>query len=283
MAEQSIVVGVTGVGENDDALRYAAEVAASTGAGVTLVHVDNPVLPPVPMSTRLPREAWDKRGADVVEAVRADFARIAGDGIPVDVAVEVGDPGWVLGERSTDASLVVLQHRSLKSLTRIFTGSTVATAAAQARCPVVSVPAGHTPRANGLVVVGVLDDGGPREVVETAVLEADRRHSGLRLVHGWRLAPDYDDLLVNDEAWIADLESGVRSQAHGLAEKYPDVPMQVDVRHHWPADILVEASKEADLLVIGRHQGRRLMPPRLGGTGRAVVQHADCAVMIVPV
>jgi nucleotide-binding universal stress UspA family protein len=59
--------------------------------------------------------------------------------------------------------------------------------------------------------------------------------------------------------------------------------MEVDVRHHWPADVLVEATKEADLLVIGRHQGRRLMPPRLGGTGRAVVRHAECPVMIVPV
>jgi nucleotide-binding universal stress UspA family protein len=283
MAEQTIVVGVTGVGENDDALRYAAEVAASTGAKVTLVHVSNPVLPPVPMSTRLPREAWDVRGADVVEAVRADFVRIAGDGVPVDVAVEVGEPGWVLGERSTDASLVVLQHRSLNSVKRILTGSTVATAAGQAQCPVVSVPAGHTPRENGLVVVGVLDDGGPREVVEAAAHEADRRHVGLRLVHGWRLAPDYDDLLVNDEKWVADLEWGLRKRANELGEKYPDVPMEVEVRHHWPADFLVEASKEADLLVIGRHQGRRLVPPRLGGTGRAVVRHAECPVMIVPV
>jgi nucleotide-binding universal stress UspA family protein len=133
------------------------------------------------------------------------------------------------------------------------------------------------------VVVGVLDDGGPREVVEAAVHEADRRHVGLRLLHGWRLAPDYDDLLVNDEKWVAELEWGVRTRATELGEKYPDVPTEVDVRHHWPADILVEASKEADLLVIGRHQGRRLMPPRLGGTGRAVVRHAECPVMIVPV
>jgi nucleotide-binding universal stress UspA family protein len=283
MAEQTIVVGVTGAGENDDALRYAADVAASTGRTVTLVHVSSPVLPPVPTSTRLPREAWDERGADVVEAVRADFVRIAGDAVPVHVAVEVGEPGWVLGERSADASLVVLQHRGLNNLARIFTGSTVATAAGQAQCPVVSVPAGRTPRENGLLVVGVLEDGGPREVVEAAAHEADRRHAGLRLLHAWRLAPDYDDLLVNDEKWVALLQRSVRTQAGELAVKYPEVPMDVEVRHHWPADALVAASKEADLLVIGRHQGRRLVPPRLGGTGRAVVQHAECPVMIVPV
>jgi nucleotide-binding universal stress UspA family protein len=120
-------------------------------------------------------------------------------------------------------------------------------------------------------------------VLEAAFAEASVRSSALRLVHGWRLAPAYDDLFPDVAAWTARDEAAIMAAASDLAAKYPDVPLHVDVRHDWPADTLVRAGNDSDLLVVGRHDGLRVLPHRLGSLARTATAHASCPVMVVPV
>ncbi|NNF53989.1 MAG: universal stress protein [Acidimicrobiales bacterium] len=63
------------------------------------------------------------------------------------------------------------------------------------------------------------------------------------------------------------------------ANQESSVPVRIDVRHGDPASHLVDASKNADLLVIGGyHQGLS----SLGSVAKYVVPRAQCAVTLVP-
>ncbi len=50
-----------------------------------------------------------------------------------------------------------------------------------------------------------------------------------------------------------------------------------------PADVLVESAKDADLLVLGRRGHSRMSEILVGSTSEHCIQHAPCAVVVVPV
>jgi nucleotide-binding universal stress UspA family protein len=224
-------------------------------------------------------------GGAVVADVRDELETIiAGDPLPVATVVRHGDPGTAFSDLSKDARLVVLQHRSLNRLRRIFTGSKVASVATHAHCPVVSVPLGRADQPpGGSITVGVHADGGPREALESAFAEAAARGASLLVLHSDRLPTAYDDLMAADGRWAAETEEVVTAVIADLVTEHSDVTVKVEVRHEYAADTLVEVGERSDLLVVGRHGGLRGMPARLGSLPRALVAHATCPVMIVPV
>jgi nucleotide-binding universal stress UspA family protein len=286
---QSVLVGVTGSGENTDALRFAVEAARTHRCGITVVHAVNPMLAPPPPSVLITADTWTSVGQTIVDDARRELESLLAElpsdvDVPVATVVRHGPPGSVLGDLSKDAHLVVMQRRDVSRLRRLVSGSAVAAVAAHAHCPVVSVPAGRgTAERHGLVTAGVHGDGGPVAVLEAAFAEAAARSCSLRLLHGWRLEPAYDDILSDVTAWTARDEAAIRAAASDLAAKYPDVPLHVDVRHDWPADVLAHAGTGNDLLVVGRHSGLPILPHRLGALARTAVAHATCPVMVVPV
>lgn len=279
-----VLVGVTGEGENTDALRFAISEARTLGVGLLLVHAAGSQLPPPPPSILITESTWSEVGTLVVDAVRDELESLLEDeDLPVGTVVRHGEPRRVFAEMSEDASMVVLQHRDLSRLHRIVTGSTVAAVATRAHCPVVSVPPARREGSGaGVISVGVHADGGPSAVVETAFATAALHRSSLRLVHAWRLATAYDDLLGDADRWTAQHEATITAAAAELRAKYPDVAVHVHIRHDWPGDVLVSASQDSDLLVVGRHDGVPAKPARLGSLARALVAHADCPVMVVP-
>lgn len=277
-----ILVGVTGKGENTDALVIAARYARATGQRVTLVHAVPPSLPPAPPSALLADNSWEAVARTILADVDDEFRTFA-DEVPVDVVAAHGHPGSVFHDLSRSASLVVLEHRDMSRLHRIATGSTVASVAARARCPVVSVPAASSegPSA-GVVTAGVHEDGGPRPVLEAAFAQAALLGCSVRLVHGWRLAATYDDMLLHDARWRNEAHAAITSAAEEVGRLQSEVEVAVEVRHDWPADVLVASSGESDLLVVGRHDRHGLVPERLGSLTRSMLEHAHCPVMVVP-
>jgi nucleotide-binding universal stress UspA family protein len=284
-----VLVGVTGSGENTDALRFAVEEARRRGCGITLVHAVSPVLPPPPPSILVTDDTWAATGEAIVDGVRRELDELlaglpAGQEPPVTGVARLGSPGTVFGELGADACLVVMQRRSRSRLSRVVSGSAMAAVASQARCPVVSVPATTAEREpTGMVCAGVHGDGGPVPVLEAAFAEASARQCALRLLHGWRLDTAYDDILARTAEWTARDEAAITTAASDLAAKYPEVQLHVDVRHDWPAAVLAEAGEAADLLVVGRHAGLAHLPHRLGSLARTALAHATCPVMVVPV
>jgi len=283
-APQSVLVGVTGEGENTNALRFAVDEARNAGCGVTLVHAVNPMLPPPPPSVMVTDDTWGSVGVNIVRAAHGELAGMVGeDDLPVATVVRHGDPGSVFAALSDEARLIVLQHRDMSRMHRVVSGSTVTAVAAHAHCPVVSVPATSIdPPDTGVVTAGVRGDGGPGPVLETAFSEAASRGWALRLLHGWRLPMAYDDLLADDEHWLRQDEAAINAAAADLRSKYPDVEVRVEVRHDWPADVLAGAATDSHLLVVGRHDGLPVLPVRLGSLARTAIAHARCPVMVVP-
>jgi nucleotide-binding universal stress UspA family protein len=279
---QSVVVGVTGAEENTDALRYAIAEARARGGGITLVHAVHPPLPPSPPHPLAIDDTWREIGDHIVRDVRRELGQLLGDEeMPVATEVHVGSRAAVLSEASKDALMVVLQHRDYSSLHRIFTGSTVASVATHAHSPVVSVPPASSDRAPvGMIAVGVRSDGGPREVLDAAFAEASARTSGVRVVHGWKVPAAYEGIGAQ---WTTQDHERLTAAVTDLHKKYPDIDVRLEVQNHWPANVLVQAAADADLLVVGRHEGFAMMPPRFGSLARSAVAHSSCPVMVVPV
>lgn len=282
----AVVVGVTGRGRETSALRFAVEHARREGVRVVLVHVGRVSLPTVPGLVVTPDEAIEV-ARRIVADVAEELEELVGGPVAHDTVAVTGVPAQVLVELSRDARLVVVQHRTSTALEHLFVGSTTNGAAARCHCPLVSVPAGWEPPpgATAEVVVGVHEAGVPRPVLETAFTWADRTGAPLRVVHAWRLDAAYDDIIthrVNAE-WREQQKRLLAAAVADHRDAWPAVPVEVEVRHQWPADVLVDDSRNASLVVIGRRGARGWIPEHLGSLARAVLRSSLCPVMVVPV
>lgn len=281
-----VLVGVTGEGETPAALQFALDAAQRQGWRLTVVHALHQVMPPPPPGVLLTYETMEEVGhqitAEVVEVLQERY----GEDLSVAQVVRTGHPVNVLVDLSNESDLIVLQHRALSKLHRVFTGSTVIGVAAHAHCPVVSVPAGWSaPREAGRVSVGVHEDGHPSQVLEVAFAEAAARRSRLHIFHAWRLSPAYDDLALphGDDAWSQHTQRVLTQQIAPLQDRYPGVEVDLEVRYQWPIEALVEVGASSDLLVLGRHSAFAPLLQRIGSLARAAVAHVACPLMVVPV
>jgi nucleotide-binding universal stress UspA family protein len=135
--------------------------------------------------------------------------------------------------------------------------------------------------AEQMVVVGV--DGSPLslDALQWAAEEAQLRHTGLRVVHGWRPpirfpAPLTDDPIVRDEAARAQaiLDDAVRTTR-------AEIPIEPVLVEGPPVRTLLKESERARLLVVGS-RGRGGFPGLLlGSVSQHCAQHARCPVAVV--
>jgi nucleotide-binding universal stress UspA family protein len=140
------------------------------------------------------------------------------------------------------------------------------------------------------VVVGV--DGSPesRAALDYALKDADRRHGRLRVVAAAQL-PEYWAMAYGMLApppvqeIVAQVRTAAQEMADDVASAHPDlaarVPITVEARAGGPAEVLMEASEGAELLVIG-HRGRgAVVSAMLGSVGLQCMLHATCPVTVV--
>jgi nucleotide-binding universal stress UspA family protein len=140
-----------------------------------------------------------------------------------------------------------------------------------------------------LIVVGVDGSDSSRAALQWAYDEAAHHGAVLTVVNAWHppslpMSPPYGHLPPDE------YESQPKNEALALLEQFTSqlVPTEpaVDVRTSVaggknPAEVLIERSEEADLLVVGsRGQGgfRNML---LGSTSQHLVAHANCPVVIV--
>lgn len=283
MSTRPITVAVSG--EERAALAYAAAEARRTGGRLRLVHVIDPlVVAGTPLGTLVSGEDFDQTAWQVVERAEAIIRSITDEPLAVEKVVRRGAAAYVLIEESKTSRLVVLEHRALSRLTRIFTGSTSTTVAARAQCPVVSVPESWQPGTEEPVVVGVDETGEPDAALLAAFEEAAARGAAVCATHAWQLAGPYDraDVRGDLEAeWRERTRPAVEQAVARWAQKYPQLRTTVDLRYDKPADALASSSGDASLLVLGRRT--RLGWLRIGSLARTMIRVAECPVMIVPV
>jgi nucleotide-binding universal stress UspA family protein len=118
--------------------------------------------------------------------------------------------------------------------------------------------------------------------VSFAFEQADQRQVPLRVIHAYapsipRRGPvgyDAEEIAVVERTA---LEQSLREWRH----RYPTVTVRPEVVADNPARTLVEAARDAQLLVVGS-RGRGAFRSRLlGSVSRQVLQHSSCPVAVV--
>lgn len=281
-----VLVGVTGRGENTAALRFAVGEARRRGGEIRLLRVVHELLPPPPPSLLMSSPVdWERAAREILRDVDDELAELSGGQVSSSILAVEGHAAGAIVDASRSARMVVLQHRRLSGLHRIFTGSTVFGVAARAHCPVASVPHGWIPPATpGWVTVGVHEDGAPPAVLEEAFAQAAALGASLRVAHAWTRDVIYDPWILAeaDGETTSALEARVAESVADLREKYPDLHVEVSVQHRWPPDALVDLSTTSDLLVVGRHGRHAPLPHLLGSLARTILNAAQCPVLVVP-
>jgi nucleotide-binding universal stress UspA family protein len=133
------------------------------------------------------------------------------------------------------------------------------------------------------IVVGIDGFKSSATTLEWAVRQAELTGSTLEVLSTWEwpivfggispLPTDYDPEMDATKA----LDNVVQS----VRDNHPEVVIHSTVRQGRPAATLVEASKEADLLVVGTHGHSELSALLLGSVSEDCAHHASCPVVLI--
>jgi nucleotide-binding universal stress UspA family protein len=282
----AVVVGVDGSEPALRAVRLAAVEAARRHRPLRVVHgfiwplLHVPVDPPPdgPLGAGLRRQAEQVVAAAVAEA------EATVPGIRVTGEIIDGEAAAVLVGETPTAALVVLGDRGLGGFSSLVVGSVAVQVAAYADCPVLV--ARGTDRAHGPVVVGVDGSELSRLAVGFALEEASLRGTDLIALHVYRHpgsgGPGDMQPLVYDETQLHDEEDRLVAESlAGTADRWPDVPVRRQTVRGRPAGVLADASREAQLLVVGGQGRGEFTGLLLGSVSQSVLHHADCPVAVV--
>ncbi len=161
------------------------------------------------------------------------------------------------------------------------------TVAAHAHCPVVVVRPRHEVEEASVrpVVVGVDGSATSVSAVDHAFDQASRLGRPLVAVHAWELptlagpVPPWSPDEVEE---IRMAEKAVLSESlAGHMERYPDVTVTSMVHRGGPAHVILAASEDAELLVVGSRGLGGFRGLLLGSVSQAVLHHATCPVVVV--
>ena len=181
--------------------------------------------------------------------------------------------------------MVVLGSRGRGHVRSLLLGSVGTALVRHAHCPVVV----HRPGNPGIVRNGILVgvDASPesRTVLEFAYREASFRDLPLTLLHcGWDAQADALGAYLVAES-IVDPETERLALAEaiaGMAEKYPDVRTTTEVVRGLPQEALLRAGERMNMIVVGAHVPGHTSHRLFGSVATSVVEHATCAVAVVP-
>ncbi|MFD8535190.1 universal stress protein [Streptomyces rubrogriseus] len=133
------------------------------------------------------------------------------------------------------------------------------------------------------IIVGI--DGSPQShaAAEWAAREADLRDLPVRLLHVWEPAPAAlaQDPILGAETHRYWTERVPRETGEGLRLRHPGVVVTSDQRSGPPADTLVKAADEAELLVLGSRALSGLGGFLVGSVGQSVIGHTETPVIFV--
>lgn len=130
------------------------------------------------------------------------------------------------------------------------------------------------------VVLGVNGDPAASPALRFAVSEAQRRSLPLTLVRSWQVSPLYEAalLMTRGELERAAVQT-LQAATDAVAKLAPELRTVSRLAQGRTDELLIEASRRATLLVLGRRGGRS---PWLGPVLGHVSAGAHCPVIVVP-
>lgn len=283
-----IVVGTDGSQRANKAIDWAAERAVARKLPLLVIHVipeqSTAALTMIPDGLNLEREQRDqaKQKVDaVVQRLRASRPELH-----VTAVVVEGNPAFVLSEWSRDAELVVIGARgqSAPMSVRLLGGVSDA-AAAHGHGPIAVISDDAVDNPGGPVVLGVDDSAEARAAARLAFEAAEVRGVPVVAVHAYDYGP-------HDVPWAETPRPEVESQFEDelaakvaevlaeVSETHPHVPLEIRVVNSRPQEALVEASKQAGLVVVGSRGRGGFAGLLLGSTSKHILREALSPVII---
>ena len=287
-----IVVGVDGSEQSAEALRWAAAAAALRSEPLTAVlawgYLDqhHTIVGERFDPEYSSKDAEAALDAYVVAALGPDPAARVERKVVCDLAAAA-----LLGA-AEGADLLVVGARGLGGFRGLLLGSVSQHCVHHATCPVAIIRGElaarpdtelGTPR----VVVGIDGSTGARNALRWAIADARLRGAVLDVVHAWHPpylgghpyavpAPDPD--LYEGAARQVLHEAVAAEDTHGLAQPVQEILTLAGSA----ASALLEASKGADLVVVGSRGLGGFGELLLGSVSHQVAHHATCPVVVVP-
>jgi nucleotide-binding universal stress UspA family protein len=287
-----ITVGVDGSAGSTAAVAWAAKIASPRHLELRIVHALQ--------LTGLYYGGGLPGGSEALfDAIQADGERTIADARSLAASIDrelvittdlLNDPPVpMLIDQSRHARMLVVARTGTGGFTGMLIGGTAGTVASHAHCPVVVVRGRQGTTVlpdSGPVVVGV--DGSPNseQAIAVAFEEASLRGAALVAVHAWNDVT-YEDTrgtarILTQASTLEEVEQRLLTERlAGWHEKYPDVEIRPRLVHDRPRHVLLEASETAQLVVVGSHGRGGFTGMLLGSTSQALVQHAQCPVLVV--
>ena len=276
-----VVVGVDGRPGSAGAVRYAAAEAGRRQAPLHLVHV----VPDLSMGPPVPLTDLEGLGTSILERAAA-AARELDPGLDVHTVLGRGERDAGILQAARDAELVVVGRDTRHGLDLLFSGPTTSRVASHSPVDVVVVPSfWAAERRRGRVVVGVKPGRDAHQLLARAFADAAALGAALTVVTAWHVADPYLDR-IETRTHAADWQAGGVELLDKLVAEwrptYRGVDVELRVEHGSPSRVLLDVSRDADLLVISRR--KHGVPPygRLGGVGHDLIRLSDNPVHVVP-
>jgi nucleotide-binding universal stress UspA family protein len=145
----------------------------------------------------------------------------------------------------------------------------------------------------GIIVVGLDGSEASRAALAWALAEAKLRGSTVRAVHAWMVpvvgAAEAPWALVPPGSYTDVDADAVERAAHEALDREVEqanaatgVTVERFVQEGPAADVIVDASKDAELVVVGSRGRGALASLVLGSTSQHVIHHAHGPVVVVP-
>ncbi|MFZ4265291.1 universal stress protein [Streptomyces arboris] len=294
-----VTVGMDESPESLAAALWAAEEASLLDVPLHLIHVEEwPVTAEVPV---LSAESLVERYETLLRAT-ADRVRADRPGLDVTTEMARGRAPAELTAAANEAEVTVLGSRGLGGVVGFLIGSVSLAVVGRARRPVVLVRSGSASSGAGSgdpdpgsgsgsgsgsgIVLGVDIEQPCDPLLAFAFGEAARRDEELRIVHSWSPPPAAGYTAILNPS----VGSGLgQKAAEGLAgmvgpwrSKFPAVRVTEQAVVGPAAAALVDASRSAGLLVVGRRSRRSPVGPHLGHVAHAAIHHSPAPVAVVP-
>ncbi|MDX2296416.1 MULTISPECIES: universal stress protein [Streptomyces] len=278
-----VVVRVDGSEGALSAVLWAAEEALLRGSRLFLVHATD--------TEALTRYLFQ---AEIDESRRTGRELLARTAVTVsarhpDVLVveELSDrpPSEALRHAAALSGTIVVGHRGRGGFASLLLGSVGLRTAATVDRPVVVVR-GHSATGRPGAVLAAVRDDHDLGCARAAAREALLRQRPLRLLHVWRIPWTRGERTASRDHPCDQAADHVLAQARMevlLRDEFPDLKTEIEgARNPSVAAALVEATRDACLLVADGHRGPGYLWPILGRTTLALLQHAHCPVELIP-
>lgn len=291
-----VVVGVDGSGQSAVATEWAAHRAEQLGLGLTLVLATPPLQIPTSRGRLMRQGATDFAERMVAGArQRLDLAadEVSAAHPKLDIVAQLledSEPALALVRATETAELTVVGTRGLGAIKAMALGSVSRHLITHAHAPVVVVPEtgnANDERATGTVSVGVDDATHSTATLHAAIEEAQRLGGKLLAIHTWEYSPtvvegmpamDSDLFETVQHTYEEDLAELVRGQVG----ENPGFEVEVRVTLGHAGEVLVNASHESELLVVGSRGRSGLGGLLLGSTAAHVARASICPVLVIP-